>query len=153
MVSKHTPYIKCAEHLRLLLNRKELKRILPIICKHLKTIQFDAIAFRGLSGAMIAPIVALRLNKSLLAVRKDGEKTHSCYKVEGDYGARRYIILDDFISGGNTARAILAEVKAAVPDAEFVGFYAYHDDGWMDKETCNARYKTIEEAPQCCTFH
>jgi len=33
---------------------------------------FDAIAFRGMSGAIIAPAIAARLNKPVLMVRKDG---------------------------------------------------------------------------------
>lgn len=115
---------------------------------------FDAIACRGVSGMLIAPIVAMRLNKTLIVVRK-GEPTHSTYAVEGDHGAQRYIILDDFIDSGDTIREIGASVHNANPSAKCVGFIAYKrlsnkdtyatfedqmDRAWWDEEEAPARF-------------
>lgn len=148
----HTPNIKCAYHLSALLTPNRLKTLVPKLVKKLKKRNFDAIVFRGLSGAMIAPIVAMRLNKTLIAVRK-GEKAHSARTIEGDVGAKSYIILDDLIDSGATVRAIVEGVKETC-NAEFVGFLGYcsveddvasvieNDDeiGWKSAEYVRERY-------------
>jgi len=98
--------------------------------------EFDAIAFRGLSGALLAPIVALQMGKTLIAVRK-GESTHSSRDVEGDYGARRYVIIDDIVSSGDTVRAIIADIKTENPEAYCIGVYQYL--------RTNAEVKTVDD--------
>lgn len=70
---------------------------------------FDAIAFRGMSGALLASPLSMALDKTMILVRK-GEDCHSLFKVEGDVGARKYIIVDDFIGTGTTVRAIIKEI-------------------------------------------
>lgn len=90
---------------------------------------FDAIAFRGMSGAMVAPVVAARLNKTLIMVRKDGDGSHSPQRVEGDCEAARYIILDDLISRGDTVRTIQKTIHDKFnPAAVCVGIALWHDD-------------------------
>ncbi len=69
---------------------------------------FDSIAFTGLSGTLIAPLLAIQTNKKLLAVRK--ENSHSTLIVEGDWHAKRYIIVDDLISKGDTIKRINAKI-------------------------------------------
>lgn len=71
---------------------------------------FDAIVFRGSSGAALAYPVAYLLKKPLLHVRK--ELGHSYSKLEGLYGAKRIAIVDDFVSSGDTLRTIMQEVVA-----------------------------------------
>jgi hypothetical protein len=79
------------------------------ICRHeIGTKKFGSIAFRGMSGAMIAPSVADALGKSLIAVRKQGESSHASVNVEAESGIEPgYIIVDDFISTGATIDAII----------------------------------------------
>jgi hypothetical protein len=87
---------------------------------------FDAIAFRGMSGALIGPVLADRLDKKLIMVRKptDGE-SHSRMTVEGEK-ADRYIIVDDFVSSGSTVRAIIqALVHAEFTDQKPIAVMAY----------------------------
>lgn len=71
---------------------------------------FDAIVFRGSSGAALAYPVAYLLKKPLVHVRK--ELGHSYSKVEGLYGAKRIAIVDDFVASGATLRTIMEEVVA-----------------------------------------
>lgn len=71
--------------------------------------KFDAIAFRGMSGALLAAPLALALDKTMILVRK-GEDSHSMYKIEGDIGAQKYLIVDDFIGTGTTVRTIIEEI-------------------------------------------
>lgn len=93
----------------------------------LRRFDFDTIAFRGMSGALIAPILALRLNKSLIMVRKPNDNTHSELLVEGDKAAKRYIIVDDFQSSGATASTIKFHIERFAPQAECLGvFETFH---------------------------
>ena len=73
-------------------------------------LDFDAIAFRGMSGAIIAPIVANELNKDLLMVRKS-DGNHSGFELEGNRNSQNYIIIDDLIATGKTINSILSVVK------------------------------------------
>jgi len=76
---------------------------------------FDTIAFRGMSGALIAPIVADKLNKSLTLVRKqevDEHKSHAEYPVEGALFVD-YVIVDDFTNSGRTLREIQKRIFEA----------------------------------------
>ena len=133
--AKHN--IKCAGHLTVMLNPKRAKFTVKQVIRMIRErkLEFDAIVCRGVSGLLIAPIVAMRLNKTLIVVRK-GEKTHSAYTVEGDHGAKRYLILDDFIDGGDTVRAIIKCVFEVNRAAICVGFIAYKRLSFEDT-TCS----------------
>lgn len=65
---------------------------------------FDSVAFCGMSGALIAPEIAKKLNKELIMVRKSNKGHHSNYMVEGYYRSNKYIIVDDFIDSGKTVK-------------------------------------------------
>lgn len=118
--------IRCAAHLTTMLTPRRAKYTARQVVKMIKErgLKFDAIACRGISGLLIAPIVAMRLNKTLIVIRK-GEKTHSKYTVEGDHGAKNYLILDDFIDKGDTVKAITHCIFKANPSARCTGFIAY----------------------------
>ena len=128
--SKHGHQVHCAPHLRIALLPEVAKHTVARICKLVRqrNIEFDAIACRGLSGLLIAPIVAMRLKKTLLCVRK-GEKTHSTYPVEGDTKAKTYVILDGFIDTGSTVSAIVGAIKTFNTEARCIGFIAYKQLG------------------------
>ena len=89
-----------------------------------RAVEFDAFACRGLSGMLVAPIVAVEMHKTLLVVRKSDTDNHSSRMVEGDVGARRYVIVDDLISSGSTVKAIIKEIRE-VSDAKCVGIIRY----------------------------
>jgi len=126
----YTKDIRCAGHLHYALDPARLKEKLPEIIEVLSRYEFDAIAFRGLSGALVAPTVAMMMGKTLLAVRKLHEAAHSIHLVEGDIGATKFVILDDFSSSGKTVYEILKAVKTefesqGCPVPECVGLYQY----------------------------
>lgn len=133
----YTPEYRCVSYIEPFLIPGELRkhiRMAKTALKHWEP-EYDAIAFRGMSGALIAPPVARELNKSLIMVRKPGEDSHSPFDVEGDHRARRYIIVDDFISSGRTAYTILRAIKKFSPKAECLGLL----DVWY------LRAKTLRE--------
>ncbi len=107
---------------------KAVEKCIKIIRR--KKLTFDAIAFRGLSGAVVAPLVALKLRKTLIAVRKT--KSHGLGPVAGDLAARSYIIVDDLISSGTTVRKIVKALKCR--EAECKGVVLY-----------NASYRTFRK--------
>jgi orotate phosphoribosyltransferase-like protein len=96
-------------------------------CEVLRRYEFDALAFRGQSGSLIAPVLALQLDKTMLMVRKSSE-AHDCHSgrlVEGDLGARTYIIVDDLISSGRTVQTIVREIGKVAPKAACLGVLEY----------------------------
>jgi len=88
-----------------------VKRVVKNLEKLQKKVKFDAIAFRGMSGAAIAYPVSAIAGYHLIGVRKR-RKSHGG-NVEGseNRNIRRYIILDDFVAGGDTVRAIVRAVE------------------------------------------
>ncbi|PWT76379.1 MAG: hypothetical protein C5B59_06540 [Bacteroidetes bacterium] len=101
-----------------------LKRLLPLIVKIISKHDFDSIAFRGISGAVLAMPVAMRMKKNLICVRKpeDYDKNHDTVRVMGDEDCKRYVIIDDFVASGRTAEAIVDGVYTHLSEtAECIG--------------------------------
>lgn len=108
----HPPTLK-------ILVRRAIKQIPPV--------KYDSVAFRGMSGAMIAPLLATKLNKNLIMVRKETEISHSCHLVEGFQKSKSYIIVDDFIESGKTVFDIYFKVQKFAPTAKFQGVLVVAD--------------------------
>lgn len=94
---------------------------LRLASRALREHNFDTIAFRGMSGAVLGPALAVRLDKEMILVRKPGDGSHSCLKTEGYKRALRYIIVDDFIDTGNTMNIITQAIADFAPDAKCLG--------------------------------
>lgn len=105
---------------------------LRVLRPHAK--KFDAIAFRGFSGSLVGPILAFSLKKKMIIVRKESEPSHGS-AIEGAK-CDRYIIVDDFVAGGNTVRTIIAKVKShnAIGGKPVAIFLWNHSRG-LTKET------------------
>lgn len=99
-------------------------------CNILKSkFQLDAIAVSGMSGVVIGSVVAHKLGINLIVIRKRNERCHSVNKVEYvgrvKYYECRYVILDDFMSSGETVKymcEILQDHGFSAP----VGLYMYN---------------------------
>jgi orotate phosphoribosyltransferase-like protein len=94
--------------------------------------EFDAIAFRGMSGAALAPILAYLLNKELVIVRKltSHKRTHAHQRVEGNVEGLRYIIVDDFVFSGATISRTIGAINRYLRGSEpatCVALYLYND--------------------------
>ncbi len=98
-------------------NPRSLKARVNHVVKKLKElhkkVKFDAIAFRGMSGAAIAYPVSMLAGYHLIAVRTELRRDHG-KQVEGssNRNIRRYIILDDFVATGATVRKIVRAIDA-----------------------------------------
>jgi hypoxanthine phosphoribosyltransferase len=112
--------------------------------------QFDAIAIRGNSGAIIGGAIATALNKPIILVRKDKwkeESHHSMMHVEGPLNwspLARYVIVDDFVSSGATFRKIQDAIAGR---AECVGAYLYRDEEFTAIADFEPRWKVEYDKP------
>lgn len=117
------------------LERDQIDEAVDDCEKVLKTKRFDTIVFRGVSGMLVGPIVAHRLRKEVIVVRKSTtDYTHSHREAEGHVGAKRYIVLDDFISSGQTVKTIIKAVEDFVgTNVQLAGgmFYADATKPWL----------------------
>ena len=122
MKNSHMPEWNHSTYLWRLIPTDKLKNTARLAKRALAKYNYDALACRGVSGLLIAPLLACRLNKSLLVVRKPSEDNlHTTRTVEGDQAARRYIIIDDFMSSGETVNAIQEEIGRFAPQAVCLG--------------------------------
>lgn len=81
----------------------------------LEKIKFDGFLVTGLSGVILGSIVANRMRKALVVVRK-GENRHSDLDVEVGYTPskripKRLIFLDDLICEAETIKRVAATLK------------------------------------------
>ena len=102
-----------------------------IIDKALKVLKpfedkFDSIAFRGMSGATIAPILAHLLHKNLIICRKNKKECHSKIKVEQPLTYKKYLIVDDFVYTGDTIKNIIKDIDC---NLKLFGLYLYDSRG------------------------
>ena len=123
------PFIEIkGSHLNESLYGPQLARDIQITKAACALVEFDAIAFTGVSGALVAPAVAAALGKFLIVVRKKAEKknSHSPYLVEGPRYAVRFIVIDDFISTGKTMDTVITKVHDDLnPLSQCVGYIEY----------------------------
>ena len=109
------------------------KRAAECFTKSIKTlrkssVEFDAIAYTGVSGGLTAPVIAFLLKKPLVVVRKDTDTSkHSSHMIEGDAAATSFIIVDDFMCTGKTKTQIISAVTHW-NNAEYKGFLSVLHD-------------------------
>lgn len=72
--------------------------------------EFDSIVGTGVSGVTIGSILAHCLDKHFVFIRKDSEKSHSRFAVEGNPGYG-FVVVDDLICSGSTLLGILDTVE------------------------------------------
>ena len=89
------------------------ERIVDRICNRIKEkgYQFDSIVFQGMSGALISPILAYKLKKNMVLVRKEDDNSHSYLKIESRADIKSFIIIDDLIASGITMHRIFAQLN------------------------------------------
>lgn len=120
---------------------KQFLKLVPAAVKQLRAVKkkypFDAIAFRGSSGAALAFPLSYFLKVPLIHVRK-GNSHYGSGTIEGTISSERYIIIDDFIDSGATIKKIIREVKKEM-DAKPVAICLYASS----KYSATARFENI----------
>lgn len=106
---------------------------------------FDAVAFRGMSGAFVGPAAAALMGKNPLLVRKQ-EPGHSKWEVEGWGDVKSYVIIDDLIETGRTVETVVGLVEKGRPGARCAGV-ALYNTGFSISAT--VRYFCGPPGPPC----
>lgn len=122
-------WLQGCDHTTVLLNPRIKREIINNCCKDLESneIYFDSIACCGISGLLVAPIVAENIKKNLVIVRKKNDKRYSPFQYEGVV-PNNYIIIDDLICSGKTVKHILDTISEDCPNAKCVGIYCFLKD-------------------------
>ena len=110
----------------LLLEHKSRQRAITESVRALRAsnLEFDVIVCCGLSGSLIAPDVARKLNKKLVIVRKqDGSHGHDV-ELTFNEDVGNYVIVDDLIESGKTVDLIRKRLHWY--EGKCVGIYLYN---------------------------
>lgn len=91
--------------------------------KNLSDANFDTMVGRGLSGALVVPMLARAMNKWFAIVRK-GESCHSTSMLEGRLGDR-WLFVDDLICSGSTFMKTAKAVGEEKSSMVCAGMYMY----------------------------
>jgi adenine/guanine phosphoribosyltransferase-like PRPP-binding protein len=88
--------------------RTMVRKLSPEVIKFQKELEFEAIAFSGISGALVAPIISYETGIPIIMVRKkdDYKSSHDPYLVSGCLSCEKYVILDDLVNTGKTVLRI-----------------------------------------------
>jgi len=119
--------------------KEYLDHMLPIISDLKETIPFDTLALIGYSGIAIGTLVSWHLKIPVIAVRK--EMTHDSYLAFGYRKARRVVLIDDFISSGETAQLVFKRINDFC-GAKLVAVLCYRWDKGVHQETVCVDEKT-----------
>ena len=100
---------------RLRVKAHEIAAILPEMMYKLGA---DAVAVTGKSGLSLAFATLMLIDFPLIVVRKRGENSHG-NPIEGtrSVDVRKYIILDDFVSSGDTVKTMVDSIDEMVDSA------------------------------------
>lgn len=89
--------------------------------------RFDCIVATGMSGALVASPVAIRLHRPLVIIRKPSDDCHDGSDIIHMEGiGKRWLFLDDFMSMGGTFRRVRERMKDLYAiETRYVGSYFY----------------------------
>lgn len=125
-INKKIPF-RCCNHLKDILNPNEFGNVIADCLEALKphADKFDAIAISGYSMALIAPIIAWKMNKGIILVRKTTKGCASQFIVEGVI-CDSYIIIDDLVCSRDTLNRVRDDIKDEHHSpAKLYGIYLY----------------------------
>lgn len=142
----HTPSYNQSGHFASVLPREKADLTIRESLRLLRNsnIDFDTFVFCGLSGALLAPILAYEMSKHLLMVRKCGgnDGSHSSAWVEGNISAQRIIVVDDIICSGATMANMMHALRHKVkPTPTIVGLLLHCNSTDIDMNTVPCLYR------------
>jgi len=125
---QHAPYLKMA--IQTDARKKTISKAIRRIRQWMKIskMKVEAIAFSGMSGALVAPSIADKLGLHLICVRKSTDKAHSSNSIEGWCSEQsfNYIIVDDLVSSSDTIKHIRGTIDYySACHGICVGLYLY----------------------------
>lgn len=138
--------IKCTSYVSTVFEPQAQKLAVKELCRLLYDKRLEGvncIVGCGVSGSLLAAIVANKLGKLVTIVRK-AERSHATYKIEGIPTKQRmkYVVIDDLICSGDTIKHIVQGINGEVNDAEFMGLLLY-------QSTVHAKEPKIVQRTNC----
>jgi len=117
--NRHSPYLTSALY--------NMQMIVDDAVKELRNIQFEAMVCTGVSGLLVAPLLAYKMGKTLAIVRKEKDTdNHADTRIEsGMEVGDRWIFVDDLIASGATIIRV-KELMAYAGWPPMVGHYTYN---------------------------
>ncbi len=114
------------------------ERIVKTAKNELDGVEFEAFVGMGLSGSIIAPLLAFVMGKRFAIVRKkDHARSHSATPHGIESAMRehdRWLFCDDFISSGRTRKIVIERIRDFhVGAVEYVGDYLYAAGGYSQQ--------------------
>lgn len=134
--------------------KQTVKETITALRRLKRVLSFEQIVCTGISGQSIAWPVGYITGIPVAVVRRKGERGHHGYDVEHFDSTKKYIILDDFISEGNTVRHMVKTInkRFQVDTKNCVGIYLYdptsRDHIIIDKTMLFTYDKTSEKRRQ-----
>jgi adenine/guanine phosphoribosyltransferase-like PRPP-binding protein len=124
------PPVVQTSYLTRVYNADQYQEMIPLAMKSVqefsKKHKFDAIAFKGSSGAAIAYPLSYLLNLPLIHVRGNNKTNHYIHPIEGLISTKKYIIVDDFIASGDTMQEIINTISTELKGkAQPIGIVLY----------------------------
>jgi adenine/guanine phosphoribosyltransferase-like PRPP-binding protein len=112
----------------------DIQRVVAVAEEDLTDFGFDIIVCTGVSGMLVAPVVAHKLDKRICVVRATGLSKHANSLMEGVWcDGDRWLWLDDFIMSGETEKHVhsaVAEIAGEwVNDLQYAGRYLWASGG------------------------
>lgn len=96
--------------------------------KRLKGVDFDTFVVTGDSGLAVGVLLAWKMGKSLVVIRKPGAQCHDWENFYGEIGSR-WLFLDDLVETGDTRTRVIKDMSKIIRDHEistvYVGQYEY----------------------------
>lgn len=144
-----------AEYFASIFLTESRKDVISRALQALGNVDFDTICVRGMSGAMVGPILAHELGKDLILIRKHGDRCHYSAPIykHPESKAHRYVIVDDFIRTGTTVKEMLMVIHSELPSLELAGFYGY-TMGWQNdlRDYPPDWFVSMAQRSMCCKF-
>ncbi len=127
-----------AQHLERAFFPAYLAAVEKFFARAVRETDFDTVVVTGASGLLVGPQLARAHGKNILLVRKPNDTSHSHHPLTG-YQGRKLLLLDDFVSTGETvARTLVTTARywQSAEGATWTGVFL-----WADEEPNAARRK------------
>lgn len=103
----------------------KLQQTLDNLKEVVRDVEFDSIAVQGNSGLLVGAPLAVHLKKNLVIIRKTLESCHSYDLVEGWGRGQNILLVDDFISLGETMDQMHKAINNHCDDPKIKGILLY----------------------------
>lgn len=118
----------CVRWISYSLTAKSRESIVRKACKLLRIYddKFTHVAVTGYSSTIIGSIIAQRMRKDIVIVRKDEHEEQRASKLDHEYSTpiKGYVFIDDFVASGKTLKRVITRLG----NEGLQAIYTYHQE-------------------------